>query len=502
MILHLFLLSLPLIFFLYHLQKNKKPTKSLVPPGPPGLPIIGNIHQLAVVKTPHVYLWELSKKYGPLIHLKLGPKPLIVVSTARLAKEVLKTQDLAFCSRPKSLAQQRMTFNGSDIIFSPYNDYWREVRKVAVMNLFSVKKLQSFRPIREDETSRLMKKISGCASSNQAVNLSEATIALGSTLICRVAFGKRYDEQGSEMQRFDDLLHELQALGAGVYVSDFFPKIGYWVDRLTGSINRIETTFKKLELFYQEIIDEKIHRNKKVDEDDDDILDVLIQLKDQKAFSFDFTWDNIKAMLLDIFVAGSDTSSAAMVWTMAALIKEPKIMKRAQAEVRNLVGKKGKVDEDDLPNLRYIKAVINESFRLYSPAPLLIPRETIDKGTLDGYEIQPETLVYVNAWAVSRDPEYWGDNSHEFLPERFLNSNIDVKGHDFGVLPFGAGRRVCPGMAMGLANVELTVANLLYAFDWDLPSGVQPKDVDMEALFGLAVHKKNPLLLVPKKYVV
>ncbi|GFP83113.1 cytochrome p450 83b1 [Phtheirospermum japonicum] len=298
MILILFSLSFPLIFFIYHLNKNKKPTKSLVPPGPPGLPIIGNIHQLAAVKSPHVYLWQLSQKYGPLIHLKLGPKPLIVVSNARLAKEVLKTQDLAFCSRPKSLAQQRMTYNGSDIIFSPYNDYWREVRKIAVMNLFSVKKLQSFRPIREDETSRLMAKISGCASSNTAVDLSEATIALGSTFICRVAFGKRYDEQGSEMQRFDKLLHELQALGAGVYVSDFFPKIGYWVDRFMGSLSRIEATFQKLELFYQDLFDEKIRRNKKVDEADADILDVLIQLKDQKAFSVDFTWDNIKAVLL------------------------------------------------------------------------------------------------------------------------------------------------------------------------------------------------------------
>ncbi|GFP83114.1 cytochrome p450 83b1 [Phtheirospermum japonicum] len=502
MILHLFLLSLPLIFFLYHLQKNKKPINSLVPPGPPGLPIIGNIHQLAAVKTPYVYLWQLSQKYGPLIHLKLGSKPLIVVSNARLAKEVLKTHDLAFCSRPKSLAQQKLTYNGSDIIFSPYNDYWREVRKITVMNLFSVKKLQSFRPIREDEMSRLMAKISGRASANQAVDLSETSISLGSTFICRIAFGKRYDEQGSEMQRFDKLLHEISALGAGVYASDYFPRLGYWVDKFTGSISRIDTTFKKLELFYQELIDEKIRSNKKVDEEDGDILDVLIQLKDQKAFSVDFTWDNIKALLLDIFVAGSDTSSSAIVWTMTALIKNPEIMKRAQAEVRNLVGDKGKVDEDDLPKLPYLKAIINETLRLYPPIPILLPRETIEKCTLDGYEIQPKTLVYVNAWAVSRDPEYWGNNSHEFLPERFLNSDIDVKGHDFGVLPFGAGRRACPGMSMGLANLELTVASLLYSFDWELPQGVQAKDVDTEALFGLAVHKKNPLLLVPKKYVV
>ncbi|GFP83115.1 cytochrome p450 83b1 [Phtheirospermum japonicum] len=453
MILHLLLISLPIIIFLYFLHKNRNPIKTLVPPGPPGLPLIGNIHQLASVKTPHVYLWQLSKKYGPLIHMTLGSKQVFVISSAKLAKQVFKTQDTAFSSRPKHLGQQTLSYNRFDITFSPYNNYWREVRKIAVINLFSLKKLQSFRPIREDEMSRLMAKISGFASSNQAVDLSETTIALGSTLISRIAFGKRYDEHGSEMQRFDEL----------------------------------------------ELIDEHLSRNKKVDEEED-ILDILIQLKEQKDCSVDLTWDNIKALLLNIFVAAADTSAVSIVWTMTALIKAPHVMKKAQAEIRNSIGKKGTVDEDDLPSLSYLKALIKESFRMYPPAPLLI-RETIEKCTLDSYEVQPKTTVFINSWAIARDPEYWGDRPHEFLPERFLNSDIDIKGQDFGVVPFGSGRRVCPGMLMGLANVELTVANLLYAFDWELPQGVQAEDVDTEALPGLAVHKKNPLLLVPKKYV-
>ncbi|CAA0837816.1 Cytochrome P450 71B37 [Striga hermonthica] len=186
---------------------------------------------------------------------------------------------------------------------------------------------------------------------------------------------------------------------------------------------------------------------------------------------------------------------------MTALMKEPQLMHRVQTEIRTSIDKKTMVDEDDLHKLPYLKAVINESFRLYPPAPLLLPRETIEKCTLDGYDIQPKSIVYVNAWAVARDPERW-DNPDEFLPERFLNNNIDIKGQDFGVVPFGSGRRSCPGMFLGLATVELTIANMLYSFDWELPQGIQPKDVDTEPLLGLATHKKNPLLLVPKRYVV
>ncbi|PIN11213.1 hypothetical protein CDL12_16189 [Handroanthus impetiginosus] len=317
--------------------------------------------------------------------------------------------------------------------FSPYNEYFIEVRKITAVHLFSHKKIQSFRPIREDEISHMVTKISGFA--NQVVNLSEIAMALASTLICRIAFGKRYDEKGYEMRRFDKLLHEAQAMLITFFVSDYFPRFG-WVDKLTGLINRLDSTFEKLDFFYQELIDE--HLDSRRVKKEDDIIDNLIKLKEHKSCSIDLSWDHIKALLTDIFIAGTDTSAASTVWTMTALMKAPDVMKKTQAEIRNLVGKKGKVDEDDLPKLPYLKAAINETFRLYPPAPMLMPRETIEKCILDGYEIQPKTIVFINAWAIARDPEYW-ENPNEFLPERFLNNNIDIKGQDFGVIPFGSG---------------------------------------------------------------
>ena len=200
-----------------------------------------------------------------------------------------------------------------------------------------------------------------------------------------------------------------------------------------------------------------------------------------------------------MIIASAETVPAATIWTMTALMKAPKALEKLQKEMRSLVGEKGRVEEDDLPKLPYLKAVINESLRLYPPAPLLIPRETMDVCRLDGYEIGPKTMVYVNAYAVGRDPEYW-ENPDEFIPERFLNSSIDPKGQDFGLIPFGSGRRMCPGMSMGYLTTQLLVANLVYSFDWELPRGIHAQDLDINPTNGIAVHRKNALLLVPKSY--
>ncbi|KAM3198785.1 hypothetical protein P3L10_034477 [Capsicum annuum] len=493
----LFLLFLALSAFLIFLLLNaRKNGKNNLPPGPIGLPFIGNLHQFDSL-TPHLYFWKLSQKYGKIFSLKFGSSTMIVVSSAKLAREVLKTQDLVFCSRPSLLGQQKLSYNGHDIAFSPYNDYWREMRKICVLQLFSLKKVQSFRPIREDEVSRMIKKISQQAASSQATNLSNIMISLTSTIICRVAFGVRFDEEAHERKRFDYLLAEAQAMMASFFVSDFVPSLN-WIDKLTGLTGRLERNFKDLDEFYEELI-EQHHNPNKPKSMEGDIVDLLLQLKKEKSTPIDVTLEDIKGILMNVLVAGSDTSAAVVVWAMTALMKNPKTMKKVQEEIRNLIGNKGVVNEDDIQNMSYLKAVIKETFRLYPPDPLLILRESMKKSTLEGYEIHPGALVHVNAWAIARDLEIW-ENPSEFIPERFLNSEIDFKREDYELIPFGAGRRGCPGITLGIVAIELALSNLLYAFDWELLYGLKKEDIDTDVRHGITMHKKNELCLIPKNY--
>ena len=201
----------------------------------------------------------------------------------------------------------------------------------------------------------------------------------------------------------------------------------------------------------------------------------------------------------NIFLGGTDTGAATVTWAMTALMKNPRVMKKAQEEVRNTFGKKGFIGEDDVEKLPYLKAVVKETMRLLPAAPLLIPRETLQKCSIDGYEIPPKTLVFVNAWAIGRDPEAW-ENPEEFMPERFLGSSVDFRGQHYKLIPFGAGRRVCPGIHIGAVTVELTLANLLYSFNWEMPAGMNKEDIDFDVIPGLTMHKKNALCLMAKKY--
>ncbi|XVF63733.1 hypothetical protein PTKIN_Ptkin09bG0109800 [Pterospermum kingtungense] len=405
-----------------------------------------------------------------------------------MAKQVMKTHDLDFCSRPTLRGANKLSYNGSDMFFSPYNAYWREIRKICVVHLFNSNRVQSHRPIREDEVSRLIQKICRLSADSKPVNLSEAMICLASTIICRVGFGKRYEEEGTERSRFHGLLNESQALFASFCISDYFPFMG-WVDRFSGFLSRLERNFKEFDAFYQRLIDEHLDPNREKPEQED-IVDVLLQIWRGREFTIEFTTDHIKAVLMNVFIAGTNTSAASVVWIMSYLMKNPRCLRKAQEEVRNLIGKKGFVNDDDVQGLDYLKAVIKETFRLQPIAPLLVPRETMRKCNIGGYEIPEKTLVYVNAWAVGRDPEAW-ENPDEFYPERFIGSSIDFKGLDFELIPFGAGRRGCIGIHMGLASVELALANLLYKFDWEMPTGMNNQDIDFDVIPGITVHTKK-----------
>ncbi|KAL3849307.1 hypothetical protein ACJIZ3_011189 [Penstemon smallii] len=492
-------LSLIIVIVLIALRRlNRRDDGKLRrPPGPPGLPIIGNMLQFDPSNV-HICLSNLSKKYGPLVFMKFPSAPMIVISSARLAKEALKDNDLAFSSRPSSYSLAKLSYNNLDIIFSPYNDYWRDMRKMIVHRLFTPEQVNNFRHAREDEVSLMIKEISQQANSNGVVNLSKAAMSFASNVTSRVTLGKRFDEIGSRKTRFEKLLNEIQAIKLLLFVGDYYPVLG-WIDRLSGKISRVDKVVKDMDTLFQQLIDEHLSPNRP-HYMDGDFLDILFQFREQQSSSVPFDWDNIKALLMNLFLAATDPTAAIITWVMTALIKKSSTLKKVQEEIRGHVGNKGIVDEDDINKLPYLKAVVKETLRFYPPSPLL-PRATTVRCNLDGYEIEPNTMVMVNVWDIGRDPEYW-DNPNEFLPERFLTSNIDFKGHDYGLIPFGSGRRRCPGYSLGVTQVELALANLLYSFDWKLPHGVRQEDIDIETEPGAIVHKKNALLLMVERYIV
>ncbi|TKY63160.1 cytochrome P450 family 71 protein [Spatholobus suberectus] len=492
------LLAFPILLLLFFFRKHKTSKKPTFPPGPKGVPFFGNIYQFDSSAL-CLQLYELSKEYGPIFSLQLISRQIIVVSSPKLAKEVMKTHDHEICGRPSLTSSMKFSYNGLDMAFSPYRDYWRHTKKFSIIHFLSLKRVLTFSSIRKHEVTLLMEKITKHASCSKVTNLHESLTCLTSAIVCRTALGRRHEEEGIERSMFHGLLKEAQELMISNFYTDYIPFVGRVVDKLNGLMGRLEKLFKEWDGFYQNVIDEHLDPERKKLADEEDLIDAFLQLKNDRSFSMDLTPAHIKPLMMNIIFAGTDTIAAAVVWAMTALMRNPRVMKKAQEEIRNMFGGgKGFIEEDDIQKLPYLKAVIRETMRLFPPAPLLLPRQTIKRCSLAGYEIPEKTLVYVNAWAVHRDPETWKE-PEEFYPERFLESTIDLRGYDFKLIPFGTGRRMCPGMHMGIITVELVLANLLHSFDWEMPQGMKREDIDThDMLPGYIQHKKNPLCLVAK----
>ncbi|XP_071720159.1 premnaspirodiene oxygenase-like [Rutidosis leptorrhynchoides] len=483
-----FYFLITIFFFIIYQFKSVDKNKNL-PPQPWKLPIIGHMHHVGT--QPHKTLKKLAEKLGPIFHLQLGEIKAIVISSPSVAKEIMKTNDLCFANRPNLLVIQILAYN-VDVAFSPYGDYWRQMRKICVLELLSAKKVQSFRSVREQESWKLVEFITKLKSKN--VNLSDKIFGTTNTVVCKVVVGNKCKDQ----EKLIELLNEFISLTSGFVLSDLFPSIKI-LPLITGTKQKVIKLRDKMDVIFDSIISdhEEQRKTEQKNNDDEDLLEVLLRIKNDGGFQFPITNYNIKAIMLDMFAAGTDTSSVATEWAMSELIRSPRVMKKAQAEVRQVLKGKTKIHESDIQDLVYLKLVIKETLRLHPPSPLLLPRECREKCEISGYEIPVKTQVIINTWKMGRDPEYWVD-PESFMPERFSDNSISMMGTDFEYLPFGSGRRMCPGMSLGLANVELPLATLLYHFDWKLPMSDQ--DLDMSEQFGTTLKRKHDLILVPTPY--
>ncbi|GMN63544.1 hypothetical protein TIFTF001_032626 [Ficus carica] len=430
------------------------------------------------------------------MHLRLGQVPTIVVSSPEVAMEVMKTRDVTFASRPRILATDIMSYNSINLAFAPYGEYWRQLRKICIQELLSNARVQSYKPIREEELSDLIKRIASQVGS--PVNLTEGVYSTTFSITSRSAFGKKSEDQ----EKFLKVVQDSIKVAGGFEAVDLFPSVKI-LRLISGARLTLERLHREADRMLENIINE--HRegrdatkNGRL-EKEEDLVDVLLRFHDCGDTGFSLTTNSIKAVILDIFGAGSETSSTAVDWAMVEMIRDPRMLKKAQEEVREVFRRKGSVDETGISEMTYLKCIVKEIFRLHPSAPLLVPRECREKCEINGYEIPEKTKVIVNAWAIGRDPRYWNE-PESFIPERFLDSSIDYKGTNFEYIPFGAGRRICPGISFGVINVELPLALLLYHFDWKLPDGIKAEDLDMTEAFGATVRRKDDLLLVPIAY--
>ncbi|XP_055818836.1 premnaspirodiene oxygenase-like [Solanum dulcamara] len=483
--LFLFVFSL---FLLIKWKNSNSKTKRL-PPGPWKLPLLGSMFHL-LGGLPHHVLRDLAKKYGSIMHLQLGEVSLVVVTSPDMAKQVLKTHDLAFADRPTLLAAEILFYNRIDIIFSPYGDYWRQMRKICLMELLSAKNVRSFCSIRQDEVRHMIDFFR--SSNGEPVNVTKRIYQFASSMICRSAFGKVVKEQDELILLVKKGSHFLE----GFDVADLFPSLKF-LHVLIGMKGKIMNVHHEVDAILENIINE--HKNS--DElGGEGLLAALLRVMKEGGLQFPITNDNIKAVISDMFAGGTETSSTTTDWAMVQMMRNPRVLLKAQAEVRNAFREKETFDENDVEELKYLKLVIKETLRLHPPGPLLLPRECREELDINGYTIPLKTKVMVNAWAMGRDPKYWID-AESFKPERFEHSSIDFVDNNFEYLPFGSGRRICPGISFGLANVYYPLAQLLYHLDWKLPNGINPSDLNLTETAGLTCPRKSDLYLIATPYL-
>ncbi|KAG6539257.1 alpha-humulene 10-hydroxylase-like [Zingiber officinale] len=466
-----------------------------LPPGPPKLPLIGNIHQLAGAN-PHRTLRSLARTHGPLILLRLGQVDLVAASSVEAVEEIIKRHDLNFASRPTDLTFANiLAYDGLSVAMAAYGGYWKQMRKIYAMELLNSRRVKSFAAIREDVVGKLTAEIAVKASAQTPLDLGEMLMSMSNSMVVKTAFGERCKQQAEFLQ----LVKEAVGLVTSFAVADMYPSLKF-LDALTGLKSKLERVRGKLDKVFDEIMGQRqaarADAPAAAETEEDSLLDVLLKLKDEGGLEFPITADSIKAVVLELFIGGTETSSTTIEWAMSELVKNPETMEKAQREIREAMRGKNKLEESDISKFSYLKLVIKETLRLHPPGPLGLPRVCTNTCEVMGYRVPAGARVLINVFALGREEAYWGADAERFKPERFENGSVDFRGFNFEFMPFGAGRRICPGMTFGLSAVEVGLAHLLLHFDWKLPHGMKTEDLDMMEISGTSAPRKTPLVVL------
>ncbi|ESR55070.1 hypothetical protein CICLE_v10019811mg [Citrus x clementina] len=465
-----------------------------LPPSPWALPIVGHLHLLG--PSLHHSFHKLSTRYGPLMSIRIGSVLGVVTSSPDVTKELLKTNDVTFAARNSSAAIECLTYNSS-FAFAPNGPYWQFMKKLTTVELLGSRTLLQFLPIRTNELHELIRFLFEKSKSGGSVNITDELLKFTNNIISQMMLSIRCSGKGGQAEECRTLAREVTEIFGEFNISDVI-----WVFKsfdIQGFRRRFKDIHRRFDSLLENIITnrEKLRKEKKESEEKvKDLLDILLDVLENQNSEIKLTRDHIKALFLDFLTAGTDTSSMTVEWALAELINHPMVLQKAQQEIDQVVGRNRLVQESDVPHLPYIQVIIKESFRIHPPIPLL-NRRALEDCKIGNYIIPKGTLLFVNLWSMGRDPETW-KNPLEFQPERFLsesNSEIDVRGLHYRLLPFGTGRRGCPGLSLAMQELPTTLAAMIQCFNFKVtsPDGV----VDMSERPGLSSPRAQDLVCVP-----
>lgn len=429
-----------------------------------------------------------------MVQLWLGYRRTLIVSSASAAEDCLHHNDIIFANRPRLLGAKIIGYDYTTILWASYGPLWRNHRRIAATEILSPHRLNLLADIRADEVRSLLKRINDQAArgGDGTVEIKPVLLELLNNVLMRTIAGKRiYGEavESEEGKRFKMLFKELLASGGAFSAGDFFPFFKYL------GLNKVaekkyKPVFVKLDKFLQDLVDEQ---RQKMEEDEGDdcnmsskknLIQVLLGL--QKTDPAYCTEVIIKGLVQILLLTGTETSSSTVEWAATLLLKNPEIHNKARKEIDEHVGYDRLIEEQDLQHLPYLHCIINETLRMYPVTPILPPHESSQDCIVGGYHIPKGTMLNINLWAIQNDPKVW-DEPSKFKPERFENVEGDRVGYQF--MPFGSGRRACPGENMATRVVGLAIGSLIQCFEWE--SGEE--DIDMEVKVAVSMWKAKPL---------
>ncbi|KAL5537796.1 hypothetical protein UlMin_043104 [Ulmus minor] len=477
------------------LRRTAKNSKEL-PPGPRGLPLVGYLPFLGTDL--HKELTKLATIYGPIYKFWLANKLCIVINSPSLVKEVVRDHDTIFSNREPTVAAMVASFGAEDIAFRAYSPEWNKLRKIFVREMLSKSMLDNLYPLRKEQVKKSIRHV--YENIGKPVDVGNLAFLTAIKSIVSMTCGASFEEGKMSIDEGEikKTAGELMVLLGKPNVSDIFPALAWFdlqgVEKDAKRVTRVFEGLLKSAIQQREsemVAGENGGRIRK------DFMQFLLELHQNQDGESSLTKTQLKGLLMDIVVGGTDTTATTVEWAMAELLNKPETLNKVQQELTKVVGSNKQVEESHLSQLTYLEAVIKETFRLHPALPLLVPRRPIQSTTVGGYKVPEGSRIFLNIGAIQRDPSVW-ENPLEFRPERFLESGnvgkFDLAGNNFGFLPFGSGRRGCPGISLADRMLKYMMASFLHLFEWKLEDSA---DLELLDRFGIVVKTKEPVVAIP-----